>query len=282
MDTQKNIVLPPGKTWQQNILNNIVRRREFPGRLRIINILRKFWNIHLLKRTTPSGLKLLLDLTDWVQSQIYFFGNYEAKSVALFKKLSASADVIFDIGAHIGQYALECAQVDAGMTKIIFAIEVNPKTFTYLLNNIQLNQFTNIKAVLGAVTSKPGVVNINIPAYWNMGNTQVNQAMEDHGFDNFLASSFDVGYLLDKYQINKIDLVKIDVEGLEAEIMKCVFDKGFYPTNVIFEYIPETFSASASLIGLFEKNGYLIKDIEGNIFQGQKNIPEQNLWAQRL
>jgi tRNA G37 N-methylase Trm5 len=143
-----------------------------------------------LKFTTPSGLKLLLDVTDWVQSQIYFFGNYEAKSVALFKKLSVDAAVIFDIVSHIGQYALECAREDIAMSKQIFAIEVNPKTFTYLLNNIQINKFSNVKPFLGAIASSPVILNINIPAYWNMGNTQINEHDGINGFDNYLAASF--------------------------------------------------------------------------------------------
>jgi FkbM family methyltransferase len=282
MDIQKSIVNIPGRNWQQNVLSKLAGSKEFPSRLRIINSLRKLWGLNLLKCSTPSGLQLLLDVTDWVQSQIYYFGNYELKSVALVKSLAQDASVIFDIGSHIGQYALECAQGDIAKVKKIFAIEVNPKTFSYLLNNIQLNQFTNVKAVLGAVTSGPGVVNINIPAYWNMGNTQINADMEDAGFDNYLAASFSIISLLKKYNLQHIDLIKIDVEGHEADVMNSLFQEGIFPSNVIFEYIPSIFEQSSEVVALFEANGYAIKDIEGNPYQGQEKVPEQNLWAQKV
>lgn len=282
MDIQKSIVTAPGSNWQHHVLNKLARSKEFPSRLRIINSLRKIWGLNLLKSSTPSGLKLLLDVTDWVQSQIYFFGNYEVKSVALVKHLAKDAAVIFDIGSHIGQYALECALADTAMIKKIFAIEVNPKTFSYLLNNIQLNQFKNVKAVLGAVTSGPGIVNINIPAYWNMGNTQINNSTEYTGFDNYLAASFSIVSLLNKYNLKHIDLIKIDVEGHEAAVINSLFHEGIYPSNVIFEYIPGVFEQSLEVITLFTQNGYEIKDIEGNIYQGQNNVPEQNLWAQKI
>lgn len=282
MDIQKNIINVPGSDWQQNVLSKLAVSKEFPSRLRIINYLRKLWGLDLLKFSTPSGLKLLLDVTDWVQSQIYYFGNYEVKSIALVKTLTKNASVIFDIGSHIGQYALECAQSDTSIAKKIFAIEVNPKTFSYLLNNIQLNQFTNVKAVLGAVTQGSGIVNINIPAYWNMGNTQINADAEDTGFDNYLAASFNIISLLNRYHLKHIDLIKIDVEGHEADVMNSLFQEGIFPSNIIFEYIPGIFERSSEMLALFEHNGYVIKDIDGNIYQGQAKVSEQNLWAQKI
>src|SRR5262249_11882780 len=147
---------------KHRVLSRIAHSKEFPSRLRLFNLAKKIFTLDLLLSETPSGLKLLLDITDWVQYQIYFYGNYEGKSVTLFKDLSKNASVVFDIGAHVGQYALECAQDDKEQTKQIFALEVNPKTFAYLLNNIQLNKFKNVTPVLGAVGTSPDIYNISI------------------------------------------------------------------------------------------------------------------------
>jgi len=279
MTEESTIIRIPGANWKHNVLNRLAHFGEFPTRLRLFNIARKFWGMDILKFKTASGLQLWLDVTDWVQYQIYFFGVYESKSVALFKTLAVNASVVFDIGSHIGQYSLECAYADVTQSKQIFAIEVNPKTFTYLLNNIQLNKFSNVKPVLGAISSKPDILNINIPAYWNMGNTQINEANENNGFDNYLAASFSIISLLKKYDLQFIDLVKIDVEGYEFDVLNSLFEQNIFPMNIIFEYIPDVFTQSLALIALLKTKGYIIKDIEGNNYGGEKEVPEQNLWA---
>lgn len=278
---KESIIKVPGAQWKHNLLYRLAISKEFPSRLRIQNLIRKFWGLDLLKYTTPSGLKLVLDVNDWVQYQIYLHGNYEKQSVQLFKRLAKNSSVIFDIGSHIGQYALECAQDAPSLGKKIFAIEVNPKTFTYLLNNIQINMFGNIKPILGAVGSSKNVVNINIPAYWNMGNTMISQESENLGLDNYLVATLSLPNLLDTYGISNIDLIKIDVEGQEFSVFKELFSRNIFPKDIIFEYIPEAFKEAESLINLFSDNGYVIKDINNLEFIGQENIPEQNLWATR-
>jgi hypothetical protein len=136
MNANQTIIRRKGRGWQHRLLMSLVKTKDFPARLRLFNSLRNIFNLGLLGYETPSGLRLLIDFDDRVQSQIYYHGNYEPLSVALFKRLAKEAEVIFDLGADIGQYALECAQDDIGKLKQIFAVEVNPKTFTYLLNNI--------------------------------------------------------------------------------------------------------------------------------------------------
>ncbi|MFD0941967.1 FkbM family methyltransferase [Pedobacter boryungensis] len=279
---KESIIKVPGAQWKHNLLYRLAISKEFPCRLRIQNIIRKFWNLDLLKYTTPSGLKLVLDVTDWVQHQIYLHGNYEIKSVELFKRLSKNSSVVFDIGAHIGQYALECSKDDNSLEKKIFAIEVNPKTFTYLLNNIQVNNFKNVKPILGAVGSSKNVVNINIPAYWNMGNTMINHELENVGLDNYLAATLSLPDILKTNGIFNIDLIKIDVEGHEIHVFKELFGQNIYPKDIIFEYIPKAFKGADDLIMLFRDNGYHIKDINNIDFIGQDNILEQNLWATKV
>jgi FkbM family methyltransferase len=282
MNPEIRIINTKGKNWKHQLLYRIAISKEFPTRLRLFNLLRKSLGLDLLLFKTPSGLNLLLDIADWVQYQIYFYGNYEAKSVALFKELSKNASVIFDIGAHIGQYALECAQDDKEQTKQIFALEVNPKTFTYLLNNIQLNKFKQVTPVLGAVSAAHDIYNISIPAYWNMGNTQIAKEGDDIGFDNYLAASFSISELLKKYSLQHIDLIKIDIEGHELGVFKSLFAENIYPSNIILEFIPDVFDQSSELIKLFLEHNYILKDINGGLYTNQMAVPEQNLWAQKI
>jgi len=282
MDKDTRIIDIKGKHWKHRLLLRLAIANEFPTRLRLFNIMKNIFRLDLLLFKTPSGLDLLLDITDWVQYQIYFYGNYEKKSIGLFKELSQNAKVVFDIGAHIGQYALECAQADTERTKQVFAIEINPKTFTYLLNNIQLNKFTQITPVLGAVGATHDIYNISIPAYWNMGNTQIAKDQTNKGLDNYMAASFSLPELLKKYNLQHIDLIKIDIEGHELSIFKNLFAKNIYPSNIICEFIPDIFDQSRELIRLFRENNYILKDVNGDLYTAERTVPEQNLWAQKI
>jgi FkbM family methyltransferase len=281
MDLNNRIIEIKGSIWKHRLLNWLARHKEFPARLRLFNLLKKALRLDLLLCSTPSGIHLLADISDWVQYQIYFYGNYEAQSVALFRELSTQASVIFDVGAHIGQYALECANVSSGHDKKIFALEVNPKTFTFLLNNIQLNQFSDMIPVMGAVASQQGIMNIHIPAYWNMGNTQIDAEKKEVGFDNYLASAYRLPDLLEMYKIEHIDLMKMDLEGHELGILSDLFSAGVYPNHLILEYIPDVFVQCADMITLLETNNYLITDVNGNPFDNGQSLPEQNLWARK-
>lgn len=268
-----------GANWKHTILNKLARSKEFPTRLRIFNILKALFNINLIKTTTESGLVLLLDLSDWVQYQIYFYGNYEKKSVALFKELSRDAKYIFDVGSHIGQYSLECAYLDHSNAKIIYAIEANPKTFTYLLNNIQLNNFKQVKPVLGAISNQNHLVEIDIPTYWNLGNTQINSNKAQQNNNGYLIATYNLSSLINSQQIESIDLMKIDIEGHEYLFFSHLFENKIFPKKIIFEYIPDTFKEIILCTELMRANDYLLYTIDRELFTDQNNVSEQNLLA---
>jgi hypothetical protein len=88
--------------------------------------------------------------------------------------------------------------------------------------------------------------------------------------------------LLQKYNLQHIDLVKIDVEGYEFDVLNGLFEKNILPANIIFEYIPDAFLHAPALITLLNNNGYLIKDIDGGDYSDQTEVLEYNLWAQKI
>jgi FkbM family methyltransferase len=275
---KETFITAKGAKWKHLVLNRIARSREFPMRLRIFNILKFLFNIDLVKTKTRAGVELLLDISDWVQYQIYFYGNYENKSVELFKEFSIDAECILDIGSNICQYALECAQQDTSQNKKIYAIEANPKTFTYLLNNIQLNNFKQVKAVLGAISDQHYLVDFYIPSYRNLGNTQINK-LKTTVNNSYLIATYTLNSLIDSEQIVKIDLMKIDIEGHEFVVFQHLFEQQIFPKKILFEYIPEVFQDINLCIELLKVNNYVIYTIEKVIFHGQSTVPEQNLFA---
>jgi FkbM family methyltransferase len=277
---KQDLLIPiQGANWKHYFLNKLARSREFAMRLRIFNISKKLLNINLIKANTNSGVELLLDISDWVQYQIYFYGNYEQKSVNLFKKLSLQSEVILDVGSHIGQYALEAAKLDQTKSKRIFAIEANPKIFAQLLNNIQINQFHQIKPILGAVSDKHSLTEIYIPDNGNLGNTQIGVSKTAENIDSYFISTYKLQTLMAQQNLDKIDLMKIDIEGHEFIFFENLFIDKIFPSKIIFEYIPAIFPQIKDCVILFEKNNYKIFTINEEAFRNEEKVPEQNLLA---
>lgn len=198
------------------------------------------------------------------------------------KTLAKDAKNIFDVGAHIGQYTLECAIEDAKLEKNIFAIEANPKTFTYLLNNIQMNSFKQVYPILGAISPEHEIASMELPNYWNLGNTQLKTQNENRNLNSYLISTFNIKTILNQFSIDEIDLLKIYIEGFEYGFFKDLFENKIYPKNILFEGIPSLFPDSGKLNQLFLDNNYIVKDILGNLYIKGQEILEENLWATRV
>jgi len=119
------------------------------------------------------------------------------------------SDVVVDVGANIGGLSLKAASI-VGPTGRVYSIEAHPKTYRYLVGNIRLNKFVNIKTFNIAVGEKEGVVNFT------------NKRADDM---NEISPKGDIKVpvsTLDRIFGSEVDVVhflKVDVEGYEKFVM---------------------------------------------------------------
>src|SRR2546426_2798481 len=81
----------------------------------------------------------------------------------------AAGDVVVDVGAHIGRYALRAA---TKASKVI-AIEPDPSNFILLEQNVRLNGFSNVVLVPHALSSRAGTRALWLAASGNTGTSSV-------------------------------------------------------------------------------------------------------------
>jgi FkbM family methyltransferase len=82
-----------------------------------------------------KGFQLELNLK-WERQ--YLLGKIEFSIIEIIRKLVNANMICYDIGAHIGYYALILAQ-QVGFSGRVFAFEPNPSVFARLQKNIALN-----------------------------------------------------------------------------------------------------------------------------------------------
>ncbi len=134
--------------------------------------------------------------------------------------------VAIDCGANIGVHTIEWAKTMTGWGSVL-AIEAQERIFYALAGNIAINNCFNARAVHAAVGAESGVLKIPSPDYLrpaSFGSLELKQ----HQTNEFIGQKIDYSdeamspvrcLTLDTLGLNRVDLLKIDVEGMEVETL---------------------------------------------------------------
>jgi FkbM family methyltransferase len=158
------------------------------------------------------------------------FGNWEKYSIDTWIKLSERSAVIFDIGANTGIYSLIAKAVNDESK--VYAFEPVARVYDKLLTNNSLNRF-DIQSFMMAVSNNTGKELI-----YDEDSEHEYTASLQQSKNNFKNSTEVNTVTLDdfvkQHAIEKIDLMKIDVELHEPAVMEGFkMIRKFMPTIII-------------------------------------------------
>jgi FkbM family methyltransferase len=163
---------------------------------------------------------------------------------------------IVDIGANQGFYALKMAERNPDCR--IVAFEPNPYEFAILRKNIESNNVKNVTTVNMAVAPLTGTIRLSvIPQIGAIGGSDLKRSERPWIRDEFVeyvdAAAVSVHDLFETYDIEKADVLKVDVEGLEFEILEScdVLDK---VERMVVEY--HSAATRSSIIDLMKRNRF--------------------------
>jgi len=153
--------------------------------------------------------KMFLDHFDSLRLSLHPHEPYETEVI---KKIILKGDIVLDIGAHIGYFTLIFAGL-VGENGQVFAFEPHPENFVLLKKNIEANGYKNVDFGKKAVLDKNGKAKL----FW--ASSSGDYSLIKNRGENFIETET---ITLDDYFKdfkNKIDFVKIDVEGVEIEAL---------------------------------------------------------------
>ncbi|MEJ1931927.1 FkbM family methyltransferase, partial [Nostoc sp. NIES-2111] len=163
------------------------------------------------------GYKYRGEFTNYIDSEVYYFGSYERSHLEFLVHASRTIKqdrgrVVFaDVGANVGQHALfMSAHVDE-----VLAFEPWGVARTRLENLININEVKNVRIFAVGLGSRDLELPYDAPLieHGNLGWGTFNNATGDHlpvrNGDAFLEENY----------VPRPDLIKIDVEGFEREVL---------------------------------------------------------------
>lgn len=142
------------------------------------------------------------------------YGEWCDFELDLMARFIGDGDVVIDVGANIGTHTVAFSQM-VGPTGEVYAIEAQPRLFALLADNVKLNHCENVKGINGVATSQ------------RVDNVRLNPLPPDSQPFNFGAvPAFGdgpdevPGDKIDALTLERCDLIKIDVEGTEADVIR--------------------------------------------------------------
>jgi FkbM family methyltransferase len=152
---------------------------------------------------------------DLLTTQLRIFGAHTRPELAFLSSVVEPGDRVFDLGAHVGTFAIPLARC-AAPTGTVIAVEAYREYFDLLVDNVRANglaaRVIPIHALLGRVGSTYTVTHetpnsmatsfVSAPSQENAIHARVwsvDKIVTDHG---------------------PPDVVKIDIEGLEVDVLE--------------------------------------------------------------
>ena len=172
----------------------------------------------------PSGatLRLWSKGDDFVSNQVFWRGwsGYEPETSPLFYALAETARTTLDLGAHVGFYSLLAAL--ANPRGRVFAFEPSRSANERLRSHVRINRLDNVTCVDAAVSDRNGTACfleplVHIPCSAGLSEEQMSWHDE---LCRREVRTVTLDSFLEGHEAGPVDLVKLDIEGTEAQALR--------------------------------------------------------------
>jgi FkbM family methyltransferase len=173
-------------------------------------------------------------LSEPIAFHLLIDGVYEGDVLDFILERVGPSGTFVDVGANIGVLALPIgARADQ---PTVVAIEASPRIFGYLQDNVRANHLDNIRCFnIVAAADESSVPFYDAPSdHFGMGSRAPQFQAEPT-----LLPGRSLDSILAELKIEKVDVLKIDVEGFEADVLAGASRLllGQNPPLVVFEFL---------------------------------------------
>jgi len=208
-----------------------------------------------------------LRFRDHIAQRLLLSGKFEPEVSTAILALVRPGMIVLDVGANIGVHTLHLAKRVGGGGQVL-AFEPNTVARDELLRNIALNKITNVNVLNVALWERDGEELFCFPndGLEAMGGLRQNAQFEVASKSTVETARLDT--ILARLEVQRIDFMKIDVEGAELQVLKgagALLDVDWRPpilfesvlvNSTSYSYTPDDLSRFLSA------KGYVVEKID--------------------
>ncbi len=171
-----------------------------------------------------QGKDISIELSsDSVLAEPLFVGRFEEDESEFLRSIAESGMKVIDVGANVGIYTVLLGKAIRPFGHI-WSFEPYQPVASYLKRNIEMNELDNVTVIEKAVAEKEGVLDFHIfsdgdDVYNSLGAAERPEE-QLYAVRKIPVSVTTLDTVADETGIEKIDILKIDVEGAEEWVLK--------------------------------------------------------------
>ena len=150
----------------------------------------------------------------YIGRSIEQYGEYNALEMKLFGQICSPGHIVIEVGANIGAHTVGLARLVGSQGRVL-AFEPQRLSFQTLCANVALNSIENVDCFWAAVGAREGFIDVpdlNPRKEYNFGGVTL---LGPQGGRRVPCLT------LDQYvTLPQVDLIKIDVEGMEEDVLR--------------------------------------------------------------
>lgn len=204
-----------------------------------------------------------------VDEYIFMHKNWETEIGTVIQKELSLDGTFLDVGANIGYFSLLASRVVGDKGRVI-AFEPISRLCQQIKMSVEKNNITNLQIENVGCSSDSGIAKLYL-AKNNIGGSSL-IAKKDSDYEEVVLRKLDDYFSV----LDRIDLIKIDVEGREYDVLlgaKALLEK--FKPKIILEFSPDIYfrqkNSHAKDILLF------LKEYKYNIFDIDRKLIVENL-----
>lgn len=151
----------------------------------------------------------------WVGKSFDTYGEFSESEVQVFRDAVKPDHVVLDIGANIGAHTVALAR----LSQTVFSFEAERHAFNLLCGNVAINNLNNVYCYHQAVGKENGsmcVPELDLEKTTNFGGLSLDS-------DNSKSVHYVIPMIaLDTLNFAQLDFIKVDVEGMESDVLNGV------------------------------------------------------------
>ena len=167
------------------------------------------------------GRFFVLETDLYVGRSLSVYGEWTEEEVTLIGQALRPGDCVADVGANIGSHTVPFAKA-VGPGGRVMAFEPQPRVFQLLAANVTINGLANVRLYHAACAAQVGTLSLpdidtGVPS--NFGGVRVRELQAAGETAGHSMHHVPIVRLDDVYDFDRLRAMKIDVEGMELDVL---------------------------------------------------------------